>query len=249
MDFLLYIYIFCYGIVLGSFYNVVGLRMPLGQSIIKPRSKCPECGHTLSIIELIPVFSYLFLKGECSKCKTKISFIYPMIEFITGCLFVLALYKATSVGFLIVSITLISMLIIITVSDIAYQLILNKHLLFFGALYLLEYIYFEKFDYRYLLQAAAMFILMYAFAVVMEKILKKEAFGGGDIKLLTLLTFIMGFTNVLLVIYIAAIICLLYIIVTRSKSYIAFGPFISISTIIVWFYGQNIINIYTSIFL
>ena len=71
------------GLVLGSFYNVVGLRIPNGESIIKPGSHCPKCNHKLSWYENIPVLSYIFLGGKCKNCKQKISIIYPIIEILT----------------------------------------------------------------------------------------------------------------------------------------------------------------------
>ena len=64
---------FIIGLVFGSFYNVLGTRIPNGESIIKPRSHCEKCGHILKWYELIPLFSFIFLKGKCRKCKTKLS--------------------------------------------------------------------------------------------------------------------------------------------------------------------------------
>ena len=78
----IYICLFIVGIVFGSFFNVVGLRLPKNESLISPRSHCVNCNHILDWYELIPVFSYLFLKGKCRKCKQKISMQYPLIEII-----------------------------------------------------------------------------------------------------------------------------------------------------------------------
>ncbi|MGH2772186.1 MAG: prepilin peptidase, partial [Actinomycetota bacterium] len=76
------------GLAVGSFANVVIYRVPAGESIVKPRSKCPHCGHTLAWQENIPVLSYLLLRGRCSRCKEKISVRYPVIELLTGLAFV-----------------------------------------------------------------------------------------------------------------------------------------------------------------
>ena len=73
----------------GSFYNVVGYRLPNKMSIVFPQSHCPSCNHKLNFYELIPVLSYIFLGGKCKNCKCKISFFYPFFELLTGVLFLL----------------------------------------------------------------------------------------------------------------------------------------------------------------
>ena len=78
---------------MGSFYNVLGLRVPDKQSIIKPRSHCPNCGHDLSWKDLFPVLSFLFLKGKCRYCHEKISLLYPLNEIFCGVLFAISFYS------------------------------------------------------------------------------------------------------------------------------------------------------------
>ena len=80
---------FIFGLVFGSFFNVVGYRLPLKMSLISPSSHCPKCNHKLSSSELIPVFSYLIQGGKCKNCKNKIPVFYPIFETITGVLFAL----------------------------------------------------------------------------------------------------------------------------------------------------------------
>ncbi len=82
--------IMIFGLILGSFFNVVGLSVPIKQSFTTRRSACPSCGKTLSALELIPVLSYLIQGGKCRGCKARISPLYPIIESLTGILFVLA---------------------------------------------------------------------------------------------------------------------------------------------------------------
>ncbi|WP_371931996.1 prepilin peptidase [Mesobacillus subterraneus] len=82
--------IFLYGLILGSFYNVVGLRVPEGKSIVSPRSSCPKCGYQLGARDLVPVLSYIFQKGKCRRCKAGISPVYPLFELLTGGLFAFA---------------------------------------------------------------------------------------------------------------------------------------------------------------
>lgn len=95
------IMIFISGLVLGSFYNVVGYRLPNNMSIIYPRSHCPNCNHELKFYELIPVISYIFLLGKCKVCKKRISIFYPFFEIITGILFLLSYFVfGLSINFL-----------------------------------------------------------------------------------------------------------------------------------------------------
>ena len=123
------IVIFVFGLVLGSFYTVVGERLPNNESIVKPPSHCPNCGHVLKFYELIPVLSFIFLKGKCLKCKNRIPILSTLIEILTGILFVIAYIKFNiSIEFFI-ALIFISMLIIVIVSDIKYMLICDEVLI------------------------------------------------------------------------------------------------------------------------
>src|SRR3989338_1260199 len=86
---LIYFFIFIFGLIVGSFLNSVVYRLEQCQSFIKGRSFCPYCKHQLSWLDLVPVFSFLILKGKCRYCQKKISWQYPLVEFFTGILFVL----------------------------------------------------------------------------------------------------------------------------------------------------------------
>ena len=103
----IYLSFFILGLVFGSFFNVVGLRIPEGKSVISPRSSCSNCGNYLSAKELIPIFSFLIQKGKCRSCGILISKMYILIELLTGSLFVLALYEVGFHKHLIIGISLI----------------------------------------------------------------------------------------------------------------------------------------------
>src|SRR4051812_34622780 len=123
MEFVLLFIFFLYGLVFGSFFNVVGLRIPKGESIVRPPSHCTVCNRNLTFKDLVPVFSYVFLKGRCRGCGTKIHWVYPVMELATGLLFTFAFYQLGFTLELVVALLFISLLVIITVSDIAYMLI------------------------------------------------------------------------------------------------------------------------------
>src|SRR6202041_2931428 len=86
------IFVFLFGLIIGSFLNVCILRIPTGKSIVLPASACPKCGTAIRAYDNIPVISYLILRGKCRGCKTKISPMYPLVEFLTGLLFFACYY-------------------------------------------------------------------------------------------------------------------------------------------------------------
>ncbi|TDK61559.1 prepilin peptidase [Bacillus salipaludis] len=248
VEIFIYSYIFFLGLCLGSFYNVVGLRIPINQSIIKPRSHCPNCNHTLSTIDLIPVFSYVVLNGKCRRCKASISLFYPIIEMITGILFMCApIIMGWSYG-LIVAWTLISLLVIISVSDINYMIIPDKVLLVFSALFFLERGFFPLLPWwDSILGALVGFTLLFIIAV-----LSKGGMGGGDIKLYGVIGFVMGVKLVLISFFLATffgafcgLIGMLIGKVKKGKP-IPFGPFIALGALAAYFFGNQIFYWYRS---
>src|SRR5690625_201676 len=137
LEFAMIFFIFVFGITLGSFFNVVGLRVPKKIPFANDRSYCPSCRKQLAWYELIPVLSFFLQQGKCRNCQQNISLIYPIIELLTGLLFVLSYLR---IGFeleLVTALLLISMLMIIFVSDMTYMLIPNKVLLFFLPLFVI----------------------------------------------------------------------------------------------------------------
>ena len=125
--FIILLFIFCIGAVIGSFLNVVILRAFSGESIVLPPSKCPKCNNKLKWWHNIPILSYLLLRGKCHFCHEKISIQYPIVEFITGIIFVLVTLKfglsvETLFGFVIAS-----LLIVISVTDIKERVVFDAH--------------------------------------------------------------------------------------------------------------------------
>lgn len=244
IEILIYVIIFIFGLVFGSFYNVVGYRLPNNKSIAYPASNCPKCKHKLRFYELIPVLSYIFLKGKCSKCKEKISIIYPIFEFITGLLFLLSYI---SFGFsmkFIIAITFISILIIITISDIRYYIIPDEVLLIGIILVIFELLinsFINNIDivngvFKPILNGVLSFALLYVFKLLGDFLFKKESLGGGDIKLLFLIGLTIGFDMSIVSIFLASFIALpLSIIglVKNNTNVLPFGPYLSISSIII----------------
>ncbi|MBM7660652.1 leader peptidase (prepilin peptidase)/N-methyltransferase [Bacillus mesophilus] len=252
MTILFYLVIFILGTVLGSFYNVVGLRLPLKKSIIAPRSSCTLCQTPLTPLQLIPVLSYLLNAGKCLHCKGRISFIYPIVEFLTGSLFVLAFIVIGWEFELWVALAFISLLMIILVSDLSYMVIPDKVVAFFTILFLTESL-FNHYSlsplWNSLLGAATGLGLL---AVII--LISKGGMGGGDMKLFGVIGLVLGWELVLLAFFlstfIGTIVGMLGLITGRIKRQqpFPFGPFIVIGSLITYFWGNEIISLYIQVF-
>ena len=128
------IVIFIFGVIMGSFYNVLATRLPIGKSIIKPGSHCDACNHELKWYENIPLISYIIQKGKCKNCGEQIPFDVFLSELATGVLFLFSyLYFGISYNFFIMLI-LSSLCVIIFVSDFKYMIILDSPLIIAGVL-------------------------------------------------------------------------------------------------------------------
>ena len=121
------LFIFALGAVIGSFLNVVILRAFSGESIVLPPSKCPKCRNKLKWWHNIPILSFLLLGGKCWFCKEKISFQYPIVEFITGIIFVAIFFKYGTRVDAIFAAAIASMLIVISVTDIKERVVFDVH--------------------------------------------------------------------------------------------------------------------------
>lgn len=232
--------IFIFGIVLGSFYNVVGYRVPKGESLIKPSSHCTKCGHKLGASELVPIFSWLFLGGKCKNCKDKISSFYPIFEAITGILFVVSyLIYGFSIEF-IISITFVSMALIIIISDYQTFIIPDEVLIFFGILLFIELTLKNGITNIFILvfNGVISFVIMFLLKKLGDFLFKKESMGGGDIKLMIIIGMVLGWPMAVVTIFLASFIGLpisFYILLKNKTDIIPFGPFLCSAAIIILF--------------
>lgn len=240
---------FIFGLVFGSFFNVVGLRVPKKQSIVHPPSHCTSCERRLTAIDLVPVLSYVLLRGKCHTCKATVSPIYPFMELLTGILFALAYVHFGITAEFFVALLFISMLVCITVSDIAYMLIPNKILLFFLPLLVVGRIFSPLTPWwDSLLGAVIGFGVLYIVAL-----LSRGGMGGGDIKLFFVLGIVLGTLKTLLTLAFASAIGLVIgIIVLRitkkgRKTPVPFGPSIALAALLLYFYGERIIAWYLNL--
>ena len=245
------IYLFCSGLVLGSFFNVVGLRLPLGKSLIYPSSSCPSCSSRLKVIELIPVISYIWQKGSCRVCKYKISALYPTIELSTAVLFSIAPFITNGFGEGLLYITLSSLLIMVIVSDLSYMVIPNSLLLFFLPILILEQWYFSLASFSHMAIGGILGYLV----LLAILLLSRGGMGGGDVKLFGVIGLVLGIKGVFLSLFLAvlfgacgAVIGMIIGRVQKGKPF-PFGPYIAFGTFIVYMKGDQLFSWYMGFFI
>ncbi len=229
---------FIIGIFLGSFFNVVGDRLPRGESIVFPPSHCNNCNHRLTPLELIPILSFIFQRGKCKKCGCKLSLVYPLYETLCGIAFVLAYLSFGLSLELLIVLTFLSMLLIILVSDIGYMIISDEVLITTLVLLFIETFYIHGLSYLFssILDGVIAFLVMFLLKLTGDFLFKKESMGGGDIKLMFFFGFMLGWEMAIICIFIASFIALpvaSFILYKKNDHHIPFGPFLNIAAILV----------------
>ena len=252
MEILLCIFLFIIGTIFGSFYNVVGYRLPKGASIVFPPSHCTNCNHKLTFFELIPIISYIFQKGKCKHCNQKISLFYPIFETLTGILFVLCYLSFGLTPNIIIALTFVSLMIIITVSDYHYLIIPDEVLITFSLILFIEILLINGINavLYSILNGVLAFITMYLLKKLGDFIFKKESMGGGDIKLMFIFGMTLTYPIAILSIFVGSLIGLpiaLLIIWSKKDHIIPFGPFLAAGATLLLILQVNldtILNLY-----
>lgn len=259
MEFI-YLFIFVFGLCIGSFLNVVILRLHTKENFIVGRSHCPKCAHELSWLENIPLISFVILKGRCKGCGQKISWQYPIVELVTAILFLIPPCFFVSLPLIFYYWIIISFLIIIFVYDLKYYLILDKviwpatvfvllgqgFLYFIGVYHHLSFIIY----YSNLLFSA---IIISGFFLMQYLISKGRWIGGGDIRLGILMGLILGWPNCLVALalaYILGLLVALPLLVWGKKnmsSAIPLGTLLTLATVITLFWGNQILTWYLNL--
>jgi leader peptidase (prepilin peptidase) / N-methyltransferase len=249
-DFFLIFLVFFFGLCIGSFLNCFIYRLEKGESVLKGRSYCPRCQHTLAWYDLVPVASVIFLKGACRYCHKKISLQYPLVELLAGLVFVCIFLQVglVNIPYLIFLLLISCFFIVIFVYDLMhyiipdsvlfpalaitflYQLITNSHVLFFNSLWAG-------------LSASAIFLLLFVVS-------RGTWMGFGDVKLALLLGLLLGFPDIIIGFFlsflIGAVIGMVLMLFKKKglKSEIPFAPFLIVGTFIALFFGHSIIQWY-----
>lgn len=243
------IYITVIGLLFGSFFNVVGLRVPVGESVIHPPSRCGSCGTRLGAKDMIPVLSYMFSRGKCRHCGVEFSPVYPLFEAATGLLFLWMYLRFGLTGAAAIGIVLASLCVIVTVADLKYMRIPNKVLLFFAPiLIVLRFAFMDAAWWHYVLGG-----VFGGGLILLVVLLSKGGMGMGDVKLFALCGLILGIGPVILAFMLACAfgtvvgVMLIVFKVVQHKQPVPFGPWLALGTLIAYLYGTQIIGGYLSL--
>lgn len=254
--------IFIFGLIFGSFANVVIYRLPKGKSLVAPGSCCPACGKSILFYDNIPLLSFILLKGKCRFCHSKISSRYFLVELISGVLFFLVYQKfGFNINFFIYTLFAFALLIVGFI-DIDTFLISDIIVLPMVALGLLFSLLFPQMHYGLSRGESVLYSLsgivsgagLLVFLSVFGKMLfKKEAMGGGDVKLMAMIGAFLGWKSIFLAIFFASLfgtVISLSLIACKKKTiedYVPFGPYLGLGALISLFYkGMSFMGFFIS---
>ena len=248
IQFVFYLYIFVIGMVIGSFLNVVIYRVPLAISVAKGRSFCPHCYAQIKGYHNIPVFSYLWLRGKCADCGEPISIRYPLVELFTG-LMALLIFAVFGFSFQwLVVFSAAAILICITMIDFDTMTIPNGLVLALMAPALLSFFFFPEVG--ILSRVIGIFVISLPMLILVLFI--PDAFGGGDIKLMSVAWFMLGWDHTLLAAFIGLLLGGAVAVVLLAKKtpdkHMPFGPYLCIGIMTALLFGDIIIQWYLNLF-
>ena len=227
------ILIFIFGAMIGSFLNVVIYRIPKGESIVFPSSKCQSCQTSLKWYHNIPIFSWVFLGGKCAFCKEKISAQYPIVEFITGIIFVALYFKLGLVWYLPFVAASFASLLALVLIDFKYMAVpdnVNFAALVF-ALVQPEFL-------SALMYAAIAAGGLYLIGLLSSLLARKEAMGGADVIVAGTMGALLGFPNFFVALFLSALLAMIPALLNR-KTGVPFVPFLALATFIVYLYDTE----------
>lgn len=245
-DIIVYVVIFLLGLSIGSFLNVVIYRVPRGESIVFGRSHCTSCGVTIGALDLIPVVSYLLLKGKCRNCQNTISPRYGAVELSTGLLFVLTFVRMGVTPMAVVGVLFAALLIAVSVIDWDTMTIPDG--LVIAAAVLAVPFYLIQDGISLPQRLIGFFIVSLPMLLLATAI--GGAFGGGDIKLIAVCGFILGAKNVVLAMFIAVLLggsYASYLLLTKKSkvgTQIPFGPYLCAGCYLSMLFGTDLVGWY-----
>jgi prepilin signal peptidase PulO-like enzyme (type II secretory pathway) len=240
------LWVFIFGTIIGSFLNVVALRYNTGRSI-NGRSACFSCGHKLSWYELVPLFSFIASLGKCRSCKSKISWQYPLVEALTGILFVLLFNYFGLTLHLLFWVILVSLLIVIGVYDLRHKIIPDGLVYAFSIIALLGHVLLGEFNFWFVAAGIILFIPFF----FLWFISKGKWIGLGDGKLALGFGFALGLVDgisaIVLAFWIGAVVSVLLLAFKGKqltiKSEIPFGPFLILGFLLILFFGWDVVGL------
>jgi leader peptidase (prepilin peptidase)/N-methyltransferase len=255
----LYVIVFIFGAVIGSFLNVCIYRIPRNQSIVFPSSRCPSCNTSIRVWDNIPILSYIILRGKCRSCGEKISPRYPLVEALNAFSYAAVLWRYGIGWDFIIYCLLLSALIVITFIDLDFFIIPDRITLagiplgLAAGCFILPDPFMRASFLGYkasIIGALGGFIFYFLMAELSIRLFKKEGMGGGDIKMMAMIGGFMGWKSVILTTFAGSLLGSvggIAFMIAKGKgrgTLIPFGPFLALGAVISLFFGQEIIMWY-----
>lgn len=242
------------GLIFGSFLNVCIYRIPKGLSILG-RSFCPKCATPIPMYRNVPVLAYLFQGGKSACCKQPIHMRYPLVETLTGVISIVTLLHSNNLAeYFVWFLLFMCPLIVISMIDFELKIIPDIISLPFIIVGVGVNVFVHYPDWLTALKISSLGILLgggslLLLAEIMSRLLKKDAMGGGDIKLTAMLGAFLGFKPLIFIFFISSVLALIYALTSRlfiksEDKTIPFGPFLSMGGMIFWLYGEFLTDYY-----
>ena len=242
-----------FGAIIGSFLNVCIHRLPLRESLLWPRSRCPRCAQTIAWYDNLPILSYFWLRGRCRACRRRISWRYPLVEALNAAGYGLIIWRFGFSASALMYLLLWSSLIVISFIDLDHMIIPDRITLPGIALGLVAGTLLLP---RWWDSVVGLLVgggILYFMAWISPYLFGKEGMGGGDIKLLAMIGAFLGWKPAILTIFFGGLlgavvgVTLMGVRVITREAYLPFGPFLSLGAVVVILYGQEILTWYGSL--
>ena len=250
LDQVLYIYAFIIGCCIASFVNVIVYRLPKEESFVKGRSYCPTCNHTLAWYDLLPVLSYIIVRGKCRYCRAKIPVKDTLLEVFGGMMAMFCYHHYGVSWDMILVFVIIMIFVAISFIDLETMTIPDGLLIaFFIITMFMCFLHPEV----AILDRIIGFFSISVFMIIVNRIVA-DSFGGGDIKFIAVAGLLLGYKATLLAAFISIILAGMYasylLITKKAKTgaHIAFGPYLAIGILLSLFYHEAILSFYLSLF-
>jgi len=239
--------VFILGLIIGSFLNVIIYRMPRGESLVKPRSYCPDCGQKIKAFDLIPILNYIWLKGRCRYCGSRINLHYPLVELVTATALLLIYSEwGWSIDSL-VAVILAMLLIPAAVIDLHHGIIPDKISITGIIIGLLISLLTTGFI------SSLMGALLFGGILLLAAYISGGGMGGGDIKMAAAIGVFTGWQGAILAFMLSSIlggavgVILLLSHQANRKTAIKFGPFLALGGFIAYVWGARIMDFYLQV--
>lgn len=242
-----YIIVFLYGIVIGSFLNVLIYRIPKKENLVTTRSHCMSCGYQLRWFDLIPLFSFLALGGKCRKCKTRLSVQYPLIEALNGVLYLTVVVRyGASIDSLLYCLLFSALLALSVIDFRTYEIPIgfNYFILTLGLIRLAT-------DYKNWTEYAIGLVAVSLVLYIIFRVSNGAAIGGGDVRLMAATGLLLGWKkNVLAFLLgciIGSVIHIARMKISKADRVLAMGPYLAVGVAIAVMWGDGMIAWYLGI--